>query len=114
MLNQSASFSDFLTENPDGAMTEAKVREYLVGKALQDEDFRKSLIADPNGTVAAEIGRTLPDSIRLHVHEESHEDLHLVLPSPTELTAKDMQRVAGGWSGSGNPDRTDQRGQPRR
>ena len=99
---RSASYREFLAEN-GGTVTEAKVREYLVGKALQDEEFRKSLVGDPNGTVAAEVGVTVPDSIKFHVHEESSEDLHLVLPAPVELTAQDMHRVAGGW-GQGDGD----------
>ena len=84
-------------------MTETKVREYLIGKALQDDDFRQSLIADPNGTVVAEVGRTLPDRMKLHVHQETQDDLHLVLPAPTELTAGDMAAVAGGsWVNDDN------------
>ena len=96
-VRQSASFSEFLAENRGGAMTEANVRDYLVAKALEDDAFRKSLVADPTGTVAAEIGRTLPDGMKLRVHQESHDELHIVLPVPAELTARDMHSVAGGW-----------------
>ena len=83
-----------------GAATEATVREFLVGKATQNDEFRKALVADPLGTVTAEIGFQLPDGIGVKVHEETNESLHLVLPAPMELTPADLDQVSGGWVGA--------------
>ncbi len=96
---ESASFSEFVAEN-SGAITEAKVREYVIGKACRDEEFRRALVADPVGTVNAEMGARLPDNLKVEVHEETHETLHLVLPAPMELTGAELEQVAGGWVGA--------------
>ena len=99
-IQESASFSEFMAENPGEAITEAKVREYLIAKASRDEHFRRALVADPVGTVNAEIGGRLPEDLDVEVHEESHETLHLVLPAPMELTGAELEGVAGGWVGA--------------
>ena len=83
-----------------GVATEAAVREFLVGKATQDDEFRKALVADPLGTVTAELGIRLPDGIEVEVHEETHDSLHLVLPAPMEMTPADLAQVSGGWVGA--------------
>ncbi len=81
------------------AVTEATLRQYLAGKAGQDEDFRKTLLADPEGTVETEAGIKLPAGMKLIVHEEDADSLHLVLPAPIELDAGQLQGVAGGgWN----------------
>ena len=98
-VQESASFSEFVAGN-SGAITEAVVREYVIAKAGRDEQFRKALVADPVGTVNAEIGARLPDDLKVEVHEETHETLHLVLPAPMELTGAELEHVAGGWVGA--------------
>ena len=97
------SFSQFQEANEKRAVTEAGVREFISGKAAQDEAFRKSLLADALGTVEAEIGVKMPGDLKLVVHEESNEELHLVLPAPLELTPQQMQAVSGGWPPSSDP-----------
>ena len=92
-----SSFSQFQEANAAKAVTEAGVREFISGRAAQDEGFRKALVADALGTVESEIGVKLPDGLKLVVHEESNEELHLVLPAPLELTPRQLQQVSGGW-----------------
>ena len=99
-VKASASLNEFMAENPGEAITEAKVREYLIAKASRDEHFRRALVADPTGTVNAEIGGRLPDDLAVEVHEETHKTLHLVLPAPMELTGAELEGVAGGWVGA--------------
>ena len=99
-MSETANYSNlesYLGDSGGKAVTEAALREYLEGKAGQDEDFRKTLLADPLGTVEAEAGIKLPTGIKLHVHEENADSLHLVLPAPMELDASQLQSVAGGW-----------------
>ena len=91
------SFSQFQEANQEKAVTEAGVREFIRGKAAEDEGFRKALVADALGTVESEIGVKMPSGLKLVVHEESNEELHLVLPAPLELTPQQMQAVSGGW-----------------
>ena len=50
------SFSQFQEANEENAVTEAGVREFISGKATEDEAFRKALLADALGAVEAEIG----------------------------------------------------------
>ena len=50
-------------------------------------------------TVEAEIGRRLPADYRLHVHEESGTDVHLVLPPKPALSREQLDHIAGGTNG---------------
>ena len=79
--------------------SEAEVRAHVAMKAAEDDDFRARLIADPRATLEAETGIRLPDSYRLHVHEESASDAHLVLPPKPALSREQLDRVAGGHHG---------------
>jgi hypothetical protein len=75
----------------------------LIEKSLQDEDFRQRLIEDPKGAVEEELGRRLPEEVRVVTVEETADTIYLVLPSPpmvgregVELSDKDLEAVAGG------------------
>ena len=92
-----SNLESFLESDGTKAVTEGRLRDYLVGKAGEDEAFRKALVADPLGTVEAEAGVKMPVGIALHVHEEDQNSLHLVLPAPMQLDASQLQSVAGGW-----------------
>ena len=75
--------------------SEAQVRAHIAMKAAEDNDFRARLIADPRAAVEDETGLRFPDGYRLHVHEESATDAHLVLPPKPELSQEQLNRVAG-------------------
>ena len=94
------SFGEYQESRGSTAVTEESVRQFIAGKAGQDETFRKALIADPRGTVEAEIGIQMP-GVELKVHEETNDELHLVLPASMELTPSELARVSGGWPGTG-------------
>ena len=76
--------------------SEAEVRAHVAMKAAEDDEFRARLVADPRGTLEAETGMRIPDGYRLHVHEESATDAHLVLPPKPELSREQLQQVHGG------------------
>ena len=59
--------------------------------------FRARLIADPRAAVEEAAGIRLPDDYRIHVHEESATDAHVVLPPKPALSREQMDRVAGGF-----------------
>ena len=101
-----SSFSRFQEDNAEKAVTEAGVREFVSVKAAQEPAFRKALVADPLGTVEAEIGIKMPSGLRLIVHQEANDELHLVLPAPLELTPQQLQQVSGGWPPNSDPSST--------
>ena len=92
-----SSFSRFQEASAARAFTEDGVREYISVKAAQDPVFRKALVADALGTVEAELGIKMPSGLKLIVHQEANDELHLVLPAPLELTPQQLQQVSGGW-----------------
>ena len=96
-MSKYGSFSEFHGADPTRTITEASVREFIAGKAGEDEAFRKALLADPLGTVEAEVGIKMPGGLSLVVHEDSNDELHLVLPAPMQLTASQLATVSGGW-----------------
>ena len=60
--------------------SEAEVRAHATMKAAEDDEFRARLIAAPLATVEEEAGIRFPDGYRLHIHEETATDAHVVLP----------------------------------
>jgi hypothetical protein len=52
----------------------------VAARALDDDDYRQQLIDDP-ATVLRDAGLEVPDGITLIVHENTDDELHLVLPS---------------------------------
>ena len=92
-----SSFSRFQEDNGEKTVTEAGVREFISVRAAQDPVFRKALIADALGTVEAEIGIKMPSGLKLIVHQETNDELHLVVPAPLELTPQQLQTVSAGW-----------------
>jgi hypothetical protein len=75
----------------------------LIEKSLQDESFRQRLIEDPKGAVKQELGRRLPEGVRVVAVEETSDTIYLVLPSTSvagredvELSDPDLESVAGG------------------
>ena len=77
--------------------SEAQVRAHIAMKAAEDDDFRVRLIADPRTTVEAETGLRFPHDYRIHVHEETATDAHMVLPPKPALTREQLDSVAGGY-----------------
>ena len=74
--------------------SEAEVRAHISMKAAEDDDFRARLIADPRATVEAEAGIRFPDGYRIHVHEETATDAHVVLPP------KSWSSAGSNWTAS--------------
>ena len=62
---------------------------HLARRAKADPAFRENLLADPKRTIEAEIGMRFPEALRVTVHEEKVNHLHVVLPVEI-LTAGDL------------------------
>ena len=76
--------------------THQQMRQELLDKAAADDGFRARLTADPKAAIKEALAVDLPESVAVHVHEESALSAHLVLPPSAELTAADLEVVAGG------------------
>ncbi len=83
--------------------SEAQVRAHVAMKATEDDDFRTRLVADPRAAIEKETGLRFPDGYRIHVHEESATDAHMVLPPRPELSKEQLDRIAGGHKGHDGP-----------
>ncbi len=77
---------------------QAKQWSQLITKAVQDDTFRKRLLASPEAVVR-ESGLDLPTGIQLRAVENTDRVLHLVLPPlqrERELSDAELEGVAGG------------------
>lgn len=75
----------------------------IVTKAMKDPAFRQRLLKDPKAAIEQELGIHFPQGVKIQVHENSPNVVHLVLPGAevkTEqgLTEKELASVAGGVS----------------
>ena len=90
-------------------MSEASVRaemeRRLIDRSLQDDDFRRRLLADPEATIERDLGIRLPEEVRVVAVEETPDTIYLVLPPSAtagtpeagdELSEWDLEVVAGG------------------
>ena len=65
-------------------------------RAVEDEDFRARLLADPKAVIEEELDLSIPDGFNVHIHEENATNVHMVLPPSAALAEQDMQAAAGG------------------
>lgn len=78
------------------------IEQSVIRRAMMDEDFRKSLLADPKAAVEAVIredvpGGKLPANLQVKAFEEPENALYLIVPpQPSELTEDQLEQVAGG------------------
>jgi hypothetical protein len=52
----------------------------LAARAVRDDEFREALVRDPAGTLEREFGAKVPEGVRIEVHEETDDVVHLVVP----------------------------------
>ncbi len=70
--------------------------EILVSRAGEDRDFRERLLASPRETIEKEFGVTLAGNHEIHVHEESYNATHFVLPPPGKLSEAEREAAKTG------------------
>jgi hypothetical protein len=79
------------------------LEERLILRSWEDEEFRRALLEDPRTIVAGELtamtGRPieLPRQMQIHIHEETPDDLHFILPHRRDELAGDGQSLLVGW-----------------
>ncbi len=75
-------------------------RARLAARALEDEDFRRELMANPRGVVEREcrllLGEDvrLPSDMRIEVHQENSRVMHLVIPEGVMPDEQDHDLLA--------------------
>ena len=75
---------------------QGKKMSQLIAKCWADEGFKRKLLADPAATLKAE-GVALPAGLSVKAVENTDKVFHLVIPAkPTDLSDKDLEKVAGG------------------
>ena len=81
-----------------------EVERKIVEKAAADAEFKKALTKDPKGAIEKEFGIQIPPNVSVQVHEESMDDVHVVLhvvvPKGEAVSEAELDSVAGGvcWS----------------
>ena len=73
--------------------TRKDLEDRIILKALQDPNYKAQLLKNPKGVVQQEVHAidasvTLPDQLVVHVHEESTDVRHIVIPrNPSDSQA---------------------------
>ena len=69
---------------------------YVRNKAVEDDEFRSRLLADPRAVIEDELDLSIPDGLDIQVHEDTATTSHFVIPPSAKLAEEDMRAVAGG------------------
>lgn len=75
-----------------------ELNEKIIERAWKDEAFKEKLLKDPKGALL-QMNPNLPAGLKIEVHEESGNTIHLVLPrdpSNQKLSDEDLDAIAGG------------------
>ena len=82
------------------AVTWRDLETALIEKCWKDPEFKKAVVSDPKGMLERHTGQKLPAQLKIFIHEEDSNTLHLTLPPAptnlTELSDADLEKVAGG------------------
>jgi hypothetical protein len=72
----------------------------LIEKCWKDAEFKKAVLSDPKAMLERHIGKQLPVSMNIYIHEEDANTLHFSIPPApsnlSELSDDDLEKVAGG------------------
>jgi len=72
----------------------------IIEQAWKNPAFKKEFVADPKGTIEKYSGQKLPENVKIFVHEEDANTMHMTIPQApqnlSELSDADLERVAGG------------------
>ena len=84
--------------------TRIKIEEQIAKRAMADSDYKEELTKDPKKMLESSLGIKLPENMNVHVHEETQNDIHIVIPhhgqdgrQSEELSAEELEGVSGGW-----------------
>jgi hypothetical protein len=96
--------------HPEALLTRSSLQRHLAVRAAEDPSFRRDLLADPRAAIERELqlllgpGARLPAGIVIHLHEETSDTVHLVLPARDgAVPDPDRDRLTVLWQGSLTP-----------
>ena len=72
------------------------VTERLLLRAAEDASFRARLLDNPKKAIERELGVTMAEGHRIHVHEESDTETHLVLTPRSRYSAQEREAARSG------------------
>jgi hypothetical protein len=82
------------------ATTRRELETALIEKCWKDPEFKKAVVSDPKGALERHTGQKVPAQVKIFIHEEDANTLHLTIPvapsSISELSDTDLDKVAGG------------------
>ena len=70
--------------------------DFLLARAREDSRFRERFLANPRETIERELSVTLAEGHRIHVHEETANATHLVLPPRDDVSDAERQAAKDG------------------
>jgi hypothetical protein len=53
----------------------------IIRRAWSDPVFKQRLLEDPRGVLEATLGVVLPAELKIHIHEQTPTEVHLILPT---------------------------------
>ncbi|MFV2071600.1 MAG: NHLP leader peptide family RiPP precursor [Thermoanaerobaculales bacterium] len=82
-------------------MSRGEVNDLLAGFATKNPEYRKALVEKPREVVGAQLGQTIPESVRVNVIMEKPDEFNVIIPyvaqEGEELSDADLEQVAGGF-----------------
>ena len=88
----------------DAFVSVEQMQNEVVRRAVEDEEFRANLLADPKSAINDEFGIQLPEIIEVSVHESKGTSLHLALPPDGAVFSdEELEAAAGGYHGGELP-----------
>ena len=80
--------------------TQSELIKEIQDRASEDDDFREMLLQDPAAALKEAVGIEVPSTINVHVHEDTANDRHIVLPTGEKMSEAELEIIAGS-DGSG-------------
>jgi hypothetical protein len=88
------------TGSHSAVISRRELETALIEKCWKDPEFKKAVVSDPKAMLERQTGQKLPPQVKIYVHEEDANTLHLSIPpAPSnlaELSDEDLEKVAGG------------------
>jgi hypothetical protein len=74
------SIVHYLSKGTRSMATQTIPWSSIVQKALPNAEFKKALVENPRAIIEREAGVNLPEGVEYFVHEQTANQIHLVLP----------------------------------